>query len=103
MPHELPAFVQAPSTSFAGSSQKNARRTPICAIFRRLGVDLDTTRLQAMGCEYVISAAYIENSIEHGLRLEREFVISDFFWHLYLYQVISAGYPNGALSCHGGS
>jgi hypothetical protein len=42
-----------------------------------------------MGCEYAISAAEIENSEEHGLRLEKEFVSPGSFWHLYLYYVLA--------------
>lgn len=48
---------------------------------------LDTDQLRTMGCEYVISAAYIDNSIQHGLRLEKEFFSPGSFWHIYLYSV----------------
>jgi hypothetical protein len=51
-------------------------------------LDLDTGQLRTMGCEYVISAAYIDNSVQHGLRLEREFFSPDSFWHIYLYYVL---------------
>lgn len=51
-------------------------------------LQLDTGQLRAMGCEYAISAVEIENSEEHGLRLEKEFVSPGSFWHLYLYYVV---------------
>jgi hypothetical protein len=50
-------------------------------------LDLDTDQLRAMGGEYVISAASIEDSGRNGLRLEKEFFSADSFWHLYLYDV----------------
>jgi hypothetical protein len=51
-------------------------------------LQIDTAQLRAMGCEYVISAAYIENSAENGLRLEKDFFSPDSFWHIYLYYVL---------------
>ena len=51
-------------------------------------LQLDTAQLRAMGCEYVISAAEIENSVQHGLRLERQFFSPESFWHIYLYYVL---------------
>lgn len=51
-------------------------------------LQLDTMQLRAMGCEYVISAAYIENSEQSGLKLEKQFVAPGSFWHLYLYYVL---------------
>lgn len=51
-------------------------------------LQLDTDQLRAMGCEYVISAVYIENSAQNGLRLERQFSSSGSFWHIYLYYVL---------------
>jgi hypothetical protein len=51
-------------------------------------LDLDTDQLRAMGGEYVISAAYIEDSARNGLRLEKEFYSANSFWHLYLYHVL---------------
>jgi hypothetical protein len=50
-------------------------------------LELDVNQLRAMGGEYVISAVRIENNAQIGLRLEKEFVTSDSFWHLYLYYV----------------
>jgi hypothetical protein len=50
-------------------------------------LDLDTDQLRAMGGEYVIYAAYIEDSCRNGLKLEKEFFSADSFWHLYLYNV----------------
>jgi Protein of unknown function (DUF6044) len=49
---------------------------------------LDTGQLRAMGCEYVISAASIENSEEHGLRSERQFSSPGSFWQVYLYSIL---------------
>lgn len=54
-------------------------------------LELDTDQLRAMGGEYVISAADIENSGKHGLRLEREFSSPGSFWHLFLYYVLPPG------------
>lgn len=51
-------------------------------------LQLDTGQLRAMGCEYVISAAEIENSTQHGLRLQRQFSSPGSFWHIYLYYVL---------------
>jgi hypothetical protein len=51
-------------------------------------LELDTNQLRAMGGEYVISAARIENSEQMGLRLEKEFYSSTSFWHIYLYYVL---------------
>jgi len=51
-------------------------------------LEIDTRQVRAMGGEYVISAAEIENSLKHGLRFERQFSSSDSFWHLYLYYVL---------------
>jgi len=51
-------------------------------------LQLDTAQLRAMGCEYVISAAEIENSAQRGLRLERQFFSPESFWHIYLYYVL---------------
>jgi hypothetical protein len=51
-------------------------------------LQLDTSQLRAMGARYVISAVYIENSAENGLRLEKEFYSHDSFWHIYLYSVL---------------
>jgi hypothetical protein len=48
---------------------------------------LDTDALRAMGGQYVISAVYIENSSELGLRLEKEFYSPNSYWHIYLYSV----------------
>jgi hypothetical protein len=52
-------------------------------------LDLGTDQLRAMGGEYVISAAYIEDSERNGLQLEKEFYSSSSFWHLYLYKVLA--------------
>jgi hypothetical protein len=49
---------------------------------------MDADQLRSMGGEYVISAAYIEDSAQNGLRLEKEFYSADSFWHLYLYHVL---------------
>ncbi len=51
-------------------------------------LELDTSQLRAMGGEYVISAARIENSAQNGLRLEKEFYSPTSFWHIYLYYVL---------------
>ncbi|HLY40614.1 MAG TPA: DUF6044 family protein [Terracidiphilus sp.] len=51
-------------------------------------LQIDTDSLRAMGGEYVISAAEIENSAQRGLRFEKEFSSSDSFWHIYLYSVL---------------
>lgn len=51
-------------------------------------LEIDTNQLRAMGGEYVISAARIENSAQIGLRLEKEFYSPDSFWHIYLYYVL---------------
>ena len=51
-------------------------------------LEIDTNQLRAMGGEYVISAARIENSAQIGLRLEKEFYSPDSFWHIYLYYVV---------------
>ena len=51
-------------------------------------LELDTNQLRAMGGEYVISAARIENSAQTGLRLEKEFYSPTSFWHIYLYSVL---------------
>jgi hypothetical protein len=53
-------------------------------------LQLDTTQLRAMGCEYVISAVEIDNSAENGLILERQFSSPNSFWHVYLYRVLAA-------------
>ena len=50
-------------------------------------LQLDTNALLTMGGQYVISAVYIENSSEIGLRLEKEFYSPNSFWHIYLYSV----------------
>jgi Protein of unknown function (DUF6044) len=50
-------------------------------------LDLDTDQLRAMGGEYVISAARIEDSGRNGLQLEKEFFSPGSFWHLYLYKM----------------
>lgn len=57
--------------------------------FNLHNLQLDTDQLRAMGCEYVISAAEIENSTQHGLRLERQFSSSGSFWNIYLYFALS--------------
>jgi hypothetical protein len=51
-------------------------------------LQLDTGQLRAMGGEYVISAAYIENSEQHGLRFEKQFSSPGSFWDIYLYEVL---------------
>lgn len=51
-------------------------------------LQIDTRVLRAMGGEYVISAAQIENSTQIGLRFEREFSSPGSFWHIYLYYVL---------------
>ncbi len=51
-------------------------------------LELNTAQLRSMGGEYVISAAYIENSDRHGLRLEKVFTSNTSFWELYLYYVL---------------
>lgn len=50
-------------------------------------LDLDMDQFRAMGGEYVISAAYIEDSQRNGLALDKEFSSAHSFWHLYLYKV----------------
>jgi hypothetical protein len=50
-------------------------------------LQLDTKQLRAMGGQYVISAVYIENSAQDGLRLEKEFSSPGSYWHVYLYSV----------------
>jgi hypothetical protein len=51
-------------------------------------LELNTNQLRAMGGEYVISAARIENNAQIGLRLEKEFYSPTSFWHIYLYYVL---------------
>jgi hypothetical protein len=51
-------------------------------------LQLDTEQLRAMGGEYVISAADIQDSALHGLRLERQFYSPGSFWHVYLYYIL---------------
>ena len=51
-------------------------------------LQIDTGPLRAMGGEYVISAAKIEDSEQRGLRFERQFSSSESFWHIYLYYVL---------------
>jgi hypothetical protein len=63
-------------------------------------LQLDMDQLRAMGGRYIISAAYIENSAQLGLKLEKEFSSPNSFWDLYLYSVNSPGpdhapAPNG--------
>lgn len=41
-----------------------------------------------MGGEYVISAVEIENSLQHGLRFERQFSSAGSYWHINLYYVL---------------
>jgi hypothetical protein len=50
-------------------------------------LELNTNQLRAMGGQYVISAVYIENSAQHGLRLEKEFSSPGSYWHIHLYAV----------------
>ena len=52
-------------------------------------LQLDTNQLRAMGARYVLSAIYIENSAENGIRLEKEFYSPNSFWHIYLYSVLA--------------
>lgn len=59
-------------------------------------LEIDTVQLRAMGGEYVISAAEIENSLQHGLRFERQFASAGSFWHIYLYYVLPTAAANVA-------
>jgi hypothetical protein len=62
-------------------------------------LDLDMEQVRAMGGEYVISAARIEDSAQNGLTLEKEFSSANSFWHLYLYHLTPLPYlANGAPS-----
>ena len=61
-------------------------------------LQIDTNPLRAMGGEYVISAAKIENSTQRGLRFERQFSSSESFWHIYLYYVLPTVAPDATRS-----
>jgi hypothetical protein len=61
-------------------------------------LELDTNQLRAMGGEYVLSAARIENSERTGLRLEKEFYTPTSFWHIYLYSIVP---PLSSPAAHG--
>ena len=59
-------------------------------------LEIDTSQLRAMGGEYVISAAEIERSQQHGLRFERKFSSPDSFWQIYLYYVLPSAATDAA-------
>lgn len=56
-------------------------------------LELDTDVMRAMGCRYVLSAAYIANAEETGLVLVREepFQTADSYYNIYLYEVKNHG------------
>ena len=64
-------------------------------------LELNTNQLRAMGGEYVISAARIENSAQVGLRLEKEFFTPNSFWHIYLYYVLPVTSNQAVQDTHG--
>ena len=56
-------------------------------VFRELRID--TRALARLGCDYIFSAAYIENAEEAGLKLLREepFQTPDSYYGIYLYKI----------------
>ena len=58
--------------------------------FKYTNLELDTDKMAELGCEYLFSAAEIENAAEKGLQLEGVFETEESIYEIWLYRVEQA-------------